>query len=323
MEKTSLKISLSPRDHRLLPAMLNHQVSFWHKQFDEILLVLDFHGYDTDEFKEAINAILSLIENLQKKYHNVRLIYVDYSKEAKKLVSAEYFAGKEIPEKTHRYGPFYSYYYGIYHTAHDYVFSIDSDIIFGGMNENWVREAIEILEDKSIFTCSPLPGYPTPNGELRRQAGKIDNSELRKVIFTHMSTRLFFFSKKTFKSQICPLPIKFAKWQLSIRALLRSVPPYELPEDTISKIMLKKGLKRIDFLGTGEGIWTLHPPYRNEEFYEKLDQILDDVKNNKIPEEQKGDYDINNSMVNWEGERQKIRDSSMKRKLLKKLRLIN
>ncbi len=323
MEKTSLKISLSPRDRRLLPAMLNHQIEFWHQQFDEILLVLDFHGYDTDEYQEDINSILTLIETLKNSFHNVRLVYVDYSEEAKRLISDEYFSGKEVPEKTHRYGPFYSYYYGIYHTSHDYVFSIDSDIIFGGKNENWVKEAIEILEDKSIFTCSPLPGFPTDSGNLKRQKGKIDNSDLRKVTFNHMSTRLFFFSKKTFKEQICPLPIKLAKWPLLMRALLRGVPPYELPEDTISEIMLQKGLKRVDFLGTGEGIWTLHPPYRNDEFYEKLDQIIDDVKNNRIPEEQKGDYDINDSMINWEGERQKIRDSSMKRKLLKRFRLIN
>jgi hypothetical protein len=120
---------------------------------------------------------------------------------------------------------------------------------------------------------------------------------------------------------ICPIPVRIAKFPLFIRALLRGKPVYELPEDTISQIMLDKGLQRIDFLGSEAGAWTLHPPYRNEEFYANLPQIISRVELDQIPEEQRGDYDINYSMVNWDNAKAAISEASLKKKVKKMFRL--
>ena len=315
MSKTSLKISLSPRDIRLVEYLLPHQLKFWHEMVDEVLLVLDLHGYNSPGEQPDIQKIHSLIDSFRSQFPKTRLLHVDYSLKSRKEISKAYFKGKDVPAKTHRYGPYYSYFFGIYHTTHDYVLNIDCDIFFGGFNPSWLQEAIALLKNPDIITCSPHPGPPPADGRLLRQEGKTDNSELRKIIFNTISTRIFFIHKPSFQERVCPIPIKLAKWPLLIRALIRKKPLYELPEDTISDIMKSKGLKRIDFLGTNKGIWTLHPPYRNEEFYHKLPEIIERIENNNLPEEQRGDYDLNHSMIDWSDAIKIIKNNSLKRKL--------
>ncbi|MFD2873466.1 hypothetical protein ACFS5N_13355 [Mucilaginibacter ximonensis] len=318
-EKVTLRVSLSPRDARFLPYLLPHQLKMWHDQVDEVLLVYDRHGYESDAYDKDTAKVIALISQNLSHYPKIRLLEVDYSPAAKKEISAAYFNNKRVPDKTHRYGPFYSYFYGLYHAAHDYVFHIDSDIFFGGADPNWVREAIELLKtEPDVFTCSPFPGPPTADGRLLDQPGTADSSSLRKVYFNSFSTRLFLINKVSFKNRICPLPVKIARWPLLYRALLRSRPVFELPEDTITDIMRKKGLKRVDFLGMGAGIWSLHPPFRNEEFFQKLPSLIQCIETGNVPDAQRGYYDINDSMVNWADAREEIKQASLKRRLLKK-----
>lgn len=320
-KKTSLKISLSPRDARIAEHMLSHQVRFWQSLVDEILLVLDLHGYDSEKDQGNIKTIKKIVSSLSSQSPKINLLEVDYSPESRRTISQAYFGGRSIPLKTHRYGPFYSYFYGIYYTKYDYVLSIDSDIFFGGYNPSWVEEAISLLDKKDVITCSPHPGRPRDDGKLVRQSGEIDQSPLRKVTFETMSTRIFFIHKPTFTKKLCPLPVRIAKWSLVWRALIRNRPIYELPEDTISHLMTINGLKRIDFLGTHTGIWSIHPPYRNEEFYSKLPEIVKKIEDDKLPEEQKGDYDLNSSMVDWTDAKEEIKQASFKRKILQLLGL--
>ena len=256
----------------------------------------------------------------QSEDREILLYYVRVDETCTMALAAAYFNNKRVPNKTHRYGPFYSYFYGLYHAANDYVFHIDSDIFFGGSDPNWIIEAVGLLKsERGVVTCSPFPGPPTVDGKLLDQSGKMDNSELRKVYFDSFSTRLFVINKESFTKMICPMPIKIAEWPLLYRALLRFRPIFELPEDTITHIMREKGLKRIDFLGTGEGIWSLHPPFRNEEFFEKLPLLIEHIEAGNIPDAQRGYYDLNDSMIDWSDAREAIKQASLKRQLLKKM----
>ncbi len=319
-EKVTLSISLSPGDARFLPHLLPHQLKMWHDQVDEVLLVYDRGGYKGGRYEHDTDKVMAFVKHNLRQYHKIRLIEVDYSPDAKKKISAAYFNNKRVPNKPHRSGTFYSYFYGLYHAAHDYIFHIDSDIFFGGANPNWISEAIELMKsDQDIITCSPFPGPPTADGKLLDQSGNIDNSELRKVYFDSFSTRLFVINKESFKKKIYPLPVKIAEWPLLYRALLRFRPIFELPEDTITNIMRKKGLKRVDFLGTGTGIWSLHPPYRNETFFLKLPLLIENIETGNIPDAQRGYYDVNDSMIDWSDAREEIKQASLKRRLLKKI----
>lgn len=323
-EKVSLKISLSPRDYRFVKYLLPHQLKMWYDQVDEVLLVYDSHGYDDEVHRRETEKINLFINNIIDTHSKVRVINVDYSPAVKKAISTGYFNGKHIPNKTHRYGPYYSYFYGLHYTRFNYVFHIDADMFFGGDNANWITEAIGILHNEpDVITCSPFPGPPTANGRLLDQPGEVDGSHLKKIYFNSFSTRLFFINKQTFIARLCPIPVKIAAWPLLYRALLRLRPVYALPEDILTAIMRKKKLKRVDFLGSGQGVWSLHPPFRNEAFFKNLPLLIDQIENGNIPEKQRGYYDMNGSMIDWTDAIEQIKQASIKRRILNKLRIRN
>jgi hypothetical protein len=58
-------------------------------------------------------------------------------------------------------------------------------------------------------------------------------------------------------------------------------------------------LYRIDMLGSPPGIWSLHPPYRSEEFYQRLPELIRAVETGAVPEGQRGHYDLNDSIIDW------------------------
>jgi hypothetical protein len=76
--------------------------------------------------------------------------------------------------------------------------------------------------------------------------------------------------------------------------------PLTMPaEEIISAAMMRKGLSRIDFLGSGAGLYSLHPPYRTETFYRELPHLIARIVAGAIPEAQRGEYDVNSSMFDW------------------------
>lgn len=70
-------------------------------------------------------------------------------------------------------------------------------------------------------------------------------------------------------------------------------------EEVLTAAMMKRDLCRIDFLGQGRGMFSLHPPYRSPEFYDALPALIDRIERGDIPEGQLGDYDVNGSMIDW------------------------
>jgi hypothetical protein len=46
-------------------------------------------------------------------------------------------------------------------------------------------------------------------------------------------------------------------------------------------------------------MWSLHPEWRSEAFYEALPGLIERVEAGDMPEEQLGDYDVGDSLVDW------------------------
>jgi hypothetical protein len=46
-------------------------------------------------------------------------------------------------------------------------------------------------------------------------------------------------------------------------------------------------------------MWSLHPPYRCPDFYHRRPELVRRVESGDIPDAQRGDHDINASMVDW------------------------
>jgi hypothetical protein len=81
--------------------------------------------------------------------------------------------------------------------------------------------------------------------------------------------------------------------------LLDGFPGQELPENLLTEAMQRTRLKRFDFAGPAPGCWTLHPPYRSENFYQKIPELLARIEKPDLPAAQLGDHDFNESLVDW------------------------
>ncbi|TAF79268.1 MAG: glycosyltransferase family 2 protein [Sphingobacteriales bacterium] len=310
MPSVTLQISLAPTDFRHAQYLLEHQTRIFEGQVDEILLTYDTHkskGRFAINWDENNEKMWAFLQNFALSNPKIKLIKIDYSKEKNKEIALKYFGLNFIPAKDWRGGPFYTYFFGLNEAKYDYVFHIDSDMFFGGKSQTWMQEAIDIFESqKNVFIINPLPGPPREDQTLIGQTGfkKINNKPYH-FEFEGMSTRLFLTNRKLLLEKKIS-NIFTLKWKEFAKAIFRKNPPYRLPEEILSDYMVKNNYKRIDFLGNNEGLWSLHPPYRTQMFYEDLLNIISRIEKGDVPESQKGFYDIVDDLVDWTEARNKL-----------------
>ena len=115
-----------------------------------------------------------------------------------------------------------------------------------------------------------------------------------------MSTRLFLLDRGRFRSAIGALaPTPPPSLRSRIKAFVEGNPSADLPEHLFTREMRRRRMVRRDFLGTAPGMWSLHPPYRCADFYGKLPDLISRIETGNVPEAQRGDHDINGSLVDW------------------------
>jgi len=306
--KISLQINLSPSDYQLVKQVLPHQLKILADQVDEILLTVESKpskGRFSTNWVENEADLKSLLENISKQY-TVRILYVDYAKETQKKVAKYFFDKKHIPEKDFRGGPFYCYFFGLFNCSNDLIFHLDADIFLGGKSNLWIQEAAMLLVgQEDLLSVSPLPGPPSKNQNLIGQniLKKFDN-EPYKFQLDGFSTRIFMLKK----SMLHRFKLRLKKPNLKdqLKAILFGNSNADLPEHLISTLMHQKNLKRIDFLGSVNGLWSLHPPYRTTEFYANLHILIKKIEENNLPLSQYGFYDIVDDLVDWSEPRRKL-----------------
>ncbi len=320
----TLQINLAPSDWPHARYILPHQLRQWANQVDEVLLILDLHrshGRFAEGWEERRPKLQHLIDECCAQYPHVRLQEVDYSPKVVADVSTMFFGGRTIPPKDFRGGPFYSYFFGLYSAKHNYVFHLDSDMMFGGGSSIWISESIQLLTDRpDILFCAPLPGPPTPDGRLRSQVAQPESHSSPAFRFSSLSSRLFLLDRNRFTSQLKQLPLTYTHTWGIIKALVEGNYMYELPEDIFTKAMLKHSLFRVEFLGKSPGMWSIHPPYRSESFYQALPELIQRIETGDIPEAQRGHHDINDSLVDWTSARAALKQNRWWKRLGKNLK---
>ena len=299
----TLQINLAPTDLPHARYILPHQLRQWAEQVNEVLLVVDLHqskGRFSEGWQERLPGMRLLIDEYCAKYANVRSLEVDYSPKVAASIGTQFFGGKPVPAKDWNGGPFYSYFFGLYAATHDYIFHMDSDMMYGGGNSTWVAEAIQLLTERpDVLICSPIPGPPTEDGRLRSQSLAIEPYSSLAFRSPALSSRHFFLDRKHFRSRIQQLPLTQPPRRRVWQAQLEGKPPYNLPEVIFSQAMSAHDLVRIEFLGNAPGMWSIHPPYRSQLFYERLPTLIQQIETGDIPEAQRGCHDMNESMINW------------------------
>ncbi len=205
---TTLQINLAPTDLPHLIHILPHQIRQLGGQVDEILLTLDLHqsrGRYGTAWKERLPGFLEFLQQQSAAHPKVRSHEVDYSPQAVRTISDQFFGGALVPPKDRNGAPFYAYFSGIANARYDYILHIDSDMMFGGGSQSWIAEAKKLMEARpEVMVCGPHPGPPTPDGTLRSQT--LTPEPYTSVAFrtSHIDTRVAFFDRRRLISHLTP-----------------------------------------------------------------------------------------------------------------------
>lgn len=317
--KITLQINLSPNDWRFASQTLHHHVRMFNEGVDEIFISLDLHkskGHFSKNYETGLIEINKILDEIKKASEKVRIDHISYKHEKVREISRCFFSRDEMPLKDFRGGPFYQYFYGLYASKYDYILHIDSDMLFGGNVKFWIKQAIQLLEEDKLVACSPLPGPPEENEQLFNQSYTKKQEYPHTYFFPHFSTRVFFIHREKFIQKMEGLSPARCSSRGVFKAIIDGNPSYDLPENIFSTLMCRKNLLRADFLGEPPGFWSLHPPYRTDEFFEKLPEIINMVESGTIPDGQRGYYDINDSLVDWSEAVEKIKKNKWWKRLL-------
>lgn len=299
----TLQINLAPTDLRHAQQILPHELRQLGDQVAEILLVLDVSKnpvVDPAVWERGKRGLRELAEACRERHPHLRLVDVDTSPEVAQQVADAFSGGRPIAEKDWRGAPIYAYFFGLWAARHDYIFHMDSDMLYGGGSQTWVAEAVELLRSRpDVLVCSPLPGPPTADGHLTAQT--LPREPLDSLAFRadQMSTRVCLLDRARFRAKVGSVAVVPPSAHRVWLARFDGYPPYERAEIILSTALVKSGLIRIDFLGRSPGLWSVHPPYRSELFYERLPELIARIESGDVTDAQRGNYDVDDSMIDW------------------------
>ncbi|MCX7304370.1 MAG: glycosyltransferase family 2 protein [Hyphomicrobiales bacterium] len=309
----TMQINAYPLDLPHLPHSLAHQMRTFGGQVDRTIVTVDVRMSQSGRYKgdtrgeryaESLKKIRALYTEFEALYDNLSFVEVDYGKDAKTAVSRYFFDRDAIPDKAWDGGPFYCYFDGLKSAGEGYVLHMDADMIFGGQSQSWIAEAIDLLRRREdLLFVSPLAGPPHPEG---LKGGHVNAGDFYKTEmiggrpayrFRSVSTRIFLTDMARFKTRIGALPLDRPDASQRLRAFLLGNPPEALSaEMVLSNALDAHGLGNLHLRGSGDGMYSLHPPYHFPAFHEALPGIIERIERGDIPDAQRGDYDINNSM---------------------------
>lgn len=99
---TTLQINVALTDLPHLIHILPHQIRQIGSQVNEILLTVDLHqshGRFGTAWKERLPSFLDFLQEQSMAHSKIRIHKVDYSRNAVKMISEQFFGGELIPPK--------------------------------------------------------------------------------------------------------------------------------------------------------------------------------------------------------------------------------
>lgn len=337
--RTALQINMHPFDAPHIVHTLPHQLRVWGGQVERVVVTVDTRlasagRYRAGHYETSRKALLSLLEDMQQEHPGLIIDPVSYDAQTRTEIGQAFFSATPgWPDRAFDGGPFYVYFHGLLRANADYVLHMDSDMLFGGGSQSWIDEAIALFEsEQDALFIGPFPGPPRADGSLDPEihdgfpglkdlSGPVRLSGPAPAYrFTTVSTRIFMMNMARFSSRIGSLNLLRPDFKRRMRARAFGEMPRSMPaEEMLSAALGAHGLSRIDYLGQGDGMFSLHPPYRTAEFYQRLPDLISRIEQGNIPDGQKGDFDINSSMIDWSPALAEKRPAARYRKALAQL----
>ena len=299
----SMQITLTPSDLPEARVLLPHQIRVWGNQVDDILVLVDLPPWRTRDAAavRAQHELAGFLDQQRALHPQLDWKLMDYSREAIAGVQETFYGGHRVPMHDYRNRPIYGYLHLLLATRHDLVFHIDGDMMFGGGSQSWMAEARDQLARRpELLACNPLPGPPRADGKLlsQRVSPTPELGASYAYRFPTLSYRVFLLDRRVMAERLAPLHTEWPSPLRSVTSVLRTRRrPHALLEQVIANAMRREGQWRLDFLGVGRGMWSLHPRIRGPRFKRALPELLRLVEAEEVHPRQRGEYDLTEEML--------------------------
>jgi hypothetical protein len=268
----SFSVNVCNSDAPYLEQTLRHMMRALNFPFAERIATYD-PGRQVGKYAERIQGNQNEVERILQTLLDEKLIdrvdVIPWTVEEKNRILMKYFGDSSIDLKDFSGAPIYQYLYALDACTSDYIFHVDSDMLFYRQGErSWIYEGLQLLkQEQKVIVATPQGGPPQARNWFEQLTG-LSFEPKPKTAWHHASftsTRYFLMDKAKFTA--C-LPLQQSK-------------PGEPLENSLSHTFTKKGYQRWSMNGYKH--WAIHPWRHDENYIRYLDDLIWAVENNVYP----------------------------------------
>ncbi|HAN56203.1 MAG TPA: hypothetical protein DCQ77_08470 [Betaproteobacteria bacterium] len=259
----SFTVNACNSDAPYLEQTLRHMFRALNFDFCEKRVAYD-PGRQEGKYAERIQGSQNVVEAILQRLLAEKIIdHVDvipWNEAEQNRILRHYFGRADIDLKDFSGAPIYQYLYALDLCHGDYIFHVDSDMLFyrSGM-QSWIDTGLALLQrEPQVIVATPQGGPPQASNWLERLTGRSfegkPKSAWHHADFT--STRYFLMDKARFHA--C-LPLQQAK-------------PGEPLENSLSHTFTAKGYQRWSMNGYDH--WAIHPWKHDANYVRYLDELI-------------------------------------------------
>lgn len=268
----SFTVNVCNSDAPYLEQTLRHMMRQLNFPFVERVATYD-PGRQEGKYAERIQGTQSEVERILERLLADGIIdrvdVVPWTEDEQQRILQKYFGGRQVDLKDFSGAPIYQYLYAMDACRGDYLFHVDSDMLFYRASErSWLYDGLDLLKHESrVIVATPQGGPPQARNWLERLTGH--SFEPRPTSDWHhadfVSTRYFLMDVARFHA--C-LPLEQAK-------------PGEPLENSFSYTFARKGYARWSMNGYAH--WAIHPWRHDANYVRHLDDLIWAVENGIYP----------------------------------------
>lgn len=271
--KVSFTVNTCVTDTPFLEKTLRHVFRSLDFPFSERLIAYDpgnpMGKYDSRRRGDPAE-LLELFSRLVSEGLVDRVDTIPWDNDTQVQILKKYFSRDDIALKDFDGAPIYQYLYALDQCGGDYVFHMDSDMLFHtGGARSWLYDAIDMLQrEPEVIFATCRGGPPQARNWLERLVRR--PIAKKPAAFWHkadnLSTRYFLMDRARFEKELLPIV---------------QAGPAEPLEDSITHTLKLKGFER--WTTTGTETWSIHPWKHDDSYVAHLDDLIWAVEQGVYP----------------------------------------
>lgn len=268
----SFTVNACNSDAPFLEQTLRHMFRALNFAFCEKRVAYD-PGRQEGKYAERIQGSQNAVEAILKRLLDEKIIdcvdVIPWNESEQNRILQHYFGRADIDLKDFSGAPIYQYLYALELCSGDYIFHVDSDMLFYRSDtQSWIDEGLDLLQrEPQVVVATPQGGPPQARNWFERLTGRSFERK-PKTAWHHASftsTRYFLMDKAKFHA--C-LPLQQAR-------------PGEPLENSLSHTFTKKGYQRWSMNGYRH--WAIHPWKHDANYVRYLDDLIWAVEHGVYP----------------------------------------